>query len=103
MHDGNPNRPMYHENPNPIIADLQERLLKAERELQAVLELATHFQDDYTIKLSVIAAFRQWRGGHLTSEQFLARLRSDDLAPVLHYEKAPPMVGLAILGRHRNR
>ena len=74
-----------------------------ERELAAVLELAAFLQDDYTLKLPVIAAFRRWRSGALTTEEFLKRLGEDDLADVLRYEKTPPMEGLAILSRHRNR
>ena len=72
-----------------------------EQELDAVLELAAFFQDDYSKKLPVIAAFRLWRGGHLTTDEFLARLREDDLADVLRIEKVPPMEGLAILNDHR--
>jgi len=72
-------------------------------DLTSVLELAAFFQDDYTLKLPVIAAFRRWRSGALTTEEFLKRLGDDDLAGVLRHEKAPPMEGLAILSRHRNR
>lgn len=94
---------MSNSNENATIADLKEQLRKTQRELEAVLELATYLQDDYSIKLPVVAAFRQWRGGHLGDAPFLARLCGDDLAPALRYEKCPPMEGLAILSRYRNR
>lgn len=84
--------------------DLKKRLAETEEKLAAVLELATFFQDDYNTKLPVVAAFRQWRFGHLSDAAFLTRLRTeDDVVPALHYEKVPPMEGLAILSRHRNR
>jgi len=67
----------------------------------AVLELAAFFQDDYEKKLPVIAAFRRWRSGAITTDEFLARLAEDDLADVLRYETVPPMRGLAILNDHR--
>lgn len=83
---------------------LKKRLDEAEEKLAAVLELAAFFQDDYQAKLPVVAAFRQWRFGHLSDAEFLTRLRKeDDVAPALAYEKVPPMEGLAILSRHRNR
>jgi hypothetical protein len=69
--------------------------------LAAVLELAAFFQDDYSKKLPVIAAFRRWRSGALTTEAFLTRLREDDVAETLRYEAVPPMKGLAILNDHR--
>ena len=51
-----------------------------ESDLDAVLELAAYFQDDYSKKLPVIAAFRRWRSGSITTTEFLDRLREDDLA-----------------------
>lgn len=83
--------------------NLRERLRKAEQDLESLLELAAHFQDDYAVKLPVIAAFRQWRGGHLSSDQFLELLRGADVAPATRYEKVPSMRGLAILSKYRNR
>lgn len=71
--------------------------------LAAVLELASFLQDDYGKKLPVIAAFRRWRSGAITTEAFLKRLGEDDLADVLGHEKVPPMQGLAILNDHRQR
>lgn len=73
-----------------------------EIQLQSALDLAAYFQDDYSLKLPVISAFRQWRGGHLSNEAFLSRLSSDDFARVLGYEKNPPMEGLALLRRYRD-
>lgn len=70
-------------------------------DLAAVLELAAFFQDDYSKKLPVIAAFRRWRSGAITTDEFLARLDEDDLAGVLGYEPVPPMRGLMILNDHR--
>lgn len=90
-------------NDNSTVADLKQRLLKAESDLAELLDLAAFFQDDYSLKLPVIAAFRRWRGGDFNAESFLKRLGEDDLAGVLRYEKVPPMKGLAILSRHRNR
>jgi len=69
--------------------------------LAAVLELAAYFQDEHTKKMPVIVAFRRWRNGSLTTEEFLKRLGEDDFADVLRYEKVPPMKGLAILNDHR--
>lgn len=74
---------------------------KPESDLDAVLELAAYFQDDYSKKLPVIAAFRRWRGGHLSTEAFLKRLGEDDLADVLRIEPVAPMRGLALLNDHR--
>ena len=74
---------------------------ETETALAAVLELAAFFQDDYSKKLPVIAAFRRWRGGAITTDEFLARLDEDDLADVLRYEPVPPMKGLMILNDHR--
>lgn len=51
---------------------------ETEEQLAAVLELVVYFQDDCSLKLPVIAAFRRWRGGSITTEEFLARLREDD-------------------------
>jgi len=70
---------------------------------ETLLGLAAFFQDDYTRKLPVIAAFRRWRNGSLTTEAFLKRLGEDDLAPVLHHEPVPPMEGLTILNDYRSR
>jgi len=72
-----------------------------EGDLDAVLELAAYFQDDYSKKLPVIAAFRRWRSGGITTEEFLKRLSADDLADVLRIEPVPPMLGLALLNDHR--
>ena len=72
-----------------------------EGDLDAVLELAAFFQDDYSKKLPVIAVFRRWRSGHLSTEAFLKRLSEDDLADELRYEPVPPMLGLALLNDHR--
>jgi hypothetical protein len=74
---------------------------KPESDLDAVLELAAYFQDDYSKKLPVIAAFRRWRNGSMTTEELLSRLDEDDLADVLRYEPVPPMRGLVILNDHR--
>ena len=74
-----------------------------EAALAAVLELATYLQDDYSKKLPVIAAFRRWRSGSITTDELLARLDEDDLADVLRYEACPPMEGLRILNDHRSR
>ena len=74
-----------------------------EREVAALLELVVYLQDDYTRKLPVIAAFRRWRNGSLTTEEFLKRLCEDDLADVLRYEPVPPMEGLEILNSRRPR
>lgn len=71
--------------------------------LAAVLELAAYLQDDYSKKLPVIAAFRRWRSGTITTDEFLARLDEDDLGDVLRIEKCPPMEGLIILNDHRSR
>lgn len=79
----------------------QTRLREAEGTLAAVLELAAFFQDDYGRKLPVVAAFRQWRHGILTTEEFLELLRKDDLAEVLRHESVPPMKGLTALNDHR--
>jgi len=68
---------------------------------RAVLELAAFFQDDYTRKLPVIAAFRRWRSGVLTTEEFLARLREDDVCDVLRHEPTPSPDGLAALNDFR--
>lgn len=73
-----------------------------EGDLDAMLELAVFFQDDYSKKLPVIAVFRRWRSGHLSTEAFLKRLSEDNLADVLlRYEPVPPMLGLALLNEHR--
>ena len=80
---------------------LEERSFEAA--LDAVLELAAYLQDDHTKKLPVIAAFRRWRSGAITTDEFLARLDEDDLADVLRYEPCPPMEGLSILNDHRQR
>ena len=88
-------------DPNAVITDLEQRLRKAERDLKALLDLAAFFQDDYSIKLPVIAAFRRWRGGHLSTDDFLQRLSEDDLADVLRYEKVASMEGLRLLNDHR--
>lgn len=72
-----------------------------ESDLAAVLELAAYFQDDYTKKLPVIAAFRRWRSGQITTPEFLDRLREDDLADVLRIEPVAPMRALALLNDHR--
>jgi hypothetical protein len=74
---------------------------KPQDDLATVLELAAFFQEDYEKKLPVIAAFRRWRSGALTTEEFLKRLSEDDLADVLRYEAVPPMKGLAILNDRR--
>ena len=74
-----------------------------EAELAAVLELAAYLQDDYSKKLPVIAAFRRWRSGMITTDEFLARLDEDDLADVLRIEPCPPIEGLTILNDHRNQ
>lgn len=74
-----------------------------DEDLAALFELAAYFQDDYSTKLPVIAAFRRWRSGQLTTEEFLARLRDDDLADVLRIEKVAPMKGLALLNDYRTR
>lgn len=72
----------------------------AEADLAALLELAAYYQDDYSLKLPVIAAFRHWRGGGMTAEEFLARLLKDDLADILREEEVPPMRGLTLLNDH---
>jgi hypothetical protein len=74
-----------------------------EAALAAVLKLAAYLQDDYSKKLPVIAAFRRWRSGTITTDEFLARLDEDDLADVLRIEKCPPIEGLTILNDHRSR
>ena len=74
-----------------------------EAELAAVLELAAYLQDDYSKKLPVIAAFRRWRSGAITTDEFIARLDEDDLADVLRIEKCAPIDGLTILNDHRSR
>ena len=74
---------------------------KPESDLDAVLKLAAYFQDDYSKKLPVIAAFRRWRSGALTTAEFLKRLGEDDLAEVLRYEPIAPMRGLSLLNDHR--
>lgn len=71
-------------------------------ELKSVLEIASYFQDDYSLKLPMISAFRRWRYGHLSSEMFLTRLCADDLAGLLVYETVPPLEGLALLRRYRD-
>jgi hypothetical protein len=76
---------------------------RTEYDLAAVLELAAYLQDDYSKKLPVIAAFRRWRSGTITTDEFLARLDEDDLADVLRIESCPPMEGLRILNDHRSR
>jgi hypothetical protein len=80
---------------------VNQRLAKAEAALELVFRLAAFFQDDYSTKLPVIAAFRRWRGGQLSTEAFLKRLGEDDLADVLRYEGVPPMEGLALLNARR--
>lgn len=78
-----------------------ELLNVLESDLNAVLELASFFRDDYGKKLPVIAAFRSWRSGAIPTTKFLSRLSEDDLAPVLRYEEVPPMRGLALLNNRR--
>jgi len=85
---------------------LQTMLENAGNNFQAMLEIAAHFQDDYIRKLPVITAFRQWRNGIRTTEEFLSRLREDDLFEVLRIEPVPllkAMKGLEILNDHRDR
>ena len=82
-------------------SDLRNRLADFRKRLGAVTELAVYFQEDYTRKLPVIAAFRQWRSGSISTEQFLNRLREDDLAEVLRIEPVAPMEGLAIVNDYR--
>jgi hypothetical protein len=83
------------------VLDEIETAAKTQQSLQEVLKLAAYFQDDYTKKLPVIAAFRRWRSGAMTTDELLARLDEDDLAEALGYEKVPPMQGLTILNDHR--
>jgi hypothetical protein len=78
------------------LAPKEGKRARPENELE-LLKLAAYFQDDYAKKLPVIAAFRQWRSGVLTTEQFLAFLRADGLGALLRYEGVPPMRGLALL------
>lgn len=82
---------------------LHTQLEKLQDQHEAVLVIAAYFQDDYSLKLPVIAAFRLWRSGGLSTEEFLQRLRADDLAPVLRMEPVPPMAGLTILNDHREK
>jgi hypothetical protein len=74
---------------------------KIEEELAAVLELAAYFQDEHTKKMPVIVAFRRWRNGILTTEEFLDRLRADDVGKLLSYDPVVPMEGLTILNDYR--
>jgi len=85
------------------VADMKEYLDAIASDLDDVLDLAAYLQDDYSMKLPIVRAFRQWRAGQLDDSKFLERLRGDDLAPALRYEKAPPTNGLVILNRHRNQ
>jgi len=92
------------DTPTAWAADIVlDEVLKLRSDLRAVLELATYFQADYERKLPVIAAFRHWRHGVLTAEEFLQRLRRDDLGEVLRYEPVAPMRGLTILNDRNDR